>query len=1203
MAHHVCENAGEPGSSSGLPLKRCEPPSSSTASKRELLSTGDRDTGSSDSDTMLSSLLCDGLDRGQAQSASQAILRLVVADVAAAEKAALALADFVDSGHCLALANAGALERLLEAARTGAAAARALCKICTATAQLGAVFSSAQVSAAAVGIISALEHHPVVIIEAFKALAGIATELHTPLAADAAAALVSAIRRIAADREAASAGFAAVEALLIMPANRPLLHAAGISDVAIASLERHPGRRDVLLPSLRALTLLCRDAAAASDLSTAAGCKSLVAVLQANAGDAGIQRAALASITALAAALPGSAAIELVDAGAAAAVVSLLVTDGLPPPVLHAALAAVAAFSGCTTAAARLLKLFAADATAAALQKVVEQRALLDGLTALANLCELGMSRHAEVGQFRSDALLRSIVATTKRCAGDEAAALQGCKAINALADDSEMCESLMAAEAEVALVSVLRKHSGGLQVCLAACSALHKLCDDSSVHGPIIAAGAVAELVTIIDQLLRRGFSTDSPSSISSDSEWKLSGSSDEAAVLSCMRFASSALKALLSMSAAHVAAPAGVAVDRILRAVAATARSWPGYAAAKDCCGIILAFASSAEMETAHLHSAGAVDALVRCLRRFGCHRVSLSSVVCNALQWLSEKPHLPLDTARFRAVGAALTDSLLIKGASDNPDIDGSALGALDGLLADRAQAESHASWLCTYGAGEAVTAALLRLKLPSSFYEVRHACRALRALAQPLSCRLPLLRCGAVDALLDVVGLFCDDSEIVTDACAFINTLVREAPAAEHGSLADGSAFATLLHWVSKHAGVVDIVGPCVRAIACLAAIAPLSVRLDTDAAAKVIISAAAPLPEADVAFILSFATFLLQRRASAAGGTASLVSLPQLVAAQRRPANLAWAYRHGSASEVSSAVAAAATELFCNERSLTTFLVPAVRAGSAADVHAVLSQSACVGDGGKLARVALELAAARGSLPLVDDLLLHWRADPAAGDGSVLRIAAEHGHLALVEQLLEYPEVSPGAGEGAAIWAAARNGHLPVLERLLADPRADPSACHNAAIRMACRSGQLAVVQRLLADPRVDPDANAHAALEAAAGRCHLGLLEALLLDPRVDAVDYMRAIVADIGSVQPATAVHLPAASWYRLLRQPSVLRCLVQPFVAVAGGSEDAEDDGVSRGVKHVFAAADVHQWAVAAWRRRRHAVLAWADPASDAE
>jgi hypothetical protein len=125
----------------------------------------------------------------------------------------------------------------------------------------------------------------------------------------------------------------------------------------------------------------------------------------------------------------------------------------------------------------------------------------------------------------------------------------------------------------------------------------------------------------------------------------------------------------------------------------------------------------------------------------------------------------------------------------------------------------------------------------------------------------------------------------------------------------------------------------------------------------------------------------------------------------------------------------------------------------------------------------------------------------------------VEVAAEKGHVDVVEYLLRDAMFDPSAFCNRAIRLAAREGHLAVVERLLQDKRVDPSADNNYAVRWAAYNGHLAVVKRLLQDVRVDPAANDNWAVRVAAANGHFAIVDRLLEDDRVDvavAIQYSR---------------------------------------------------------------------------------------------
>lgn len=456
----------------------------------------------------------------------------------------------------------------------------------------------------------------------------------------------------------------------------------------------------------------------------------------------------------------------------------------------------------------------------------------------------------------------------------------------------------------------------------------------------------------------------------------------------------------------------------------------------------------------------------------------------------------------------------------------------------------------------------------------------------------------LAVGAADATLRALSNYLDHKNVARGACRTLAALAGSTLSHGAGVLVDGSALMPLLKCLSEHTTDAEQVQHALSAIGSIVAALQPSAHIDAAGIIKMLVPLAqAAVEDADsdeaadnLAANQAYALGMLALHAQRQGGVAGAAPLPSLLPSidplAPLDAHVMWESWHSDEARFLVAVrAATASSTVMSEHS--TALEQAARRGSVPAADVVLGR---VGDETpSFADQALRLAVVYGHKSLVRHLLEVWRANPASEDHSPVWIAAGSGDVAVLELLMQYITEPIRDDRGTRLWLAASRGHLPMVEQLLSDDSVDPSAFHNAAIRMACRGGHLSVVQRLLADERTDPHAGGQAALEAAAAGGHLRVLEALLADPRVDAVGFMEAEFGeswddDDDNDSALRGAELPWSSQFVLSRQPSVARELVTP-PGLAYGAR----------IQHSYKAADVRAWYAAAWRRRRHAVLAW--------
>lgn len=1186
---HDCAASGERQSAeaasnnNGPATKRRESSGAIGSSKRVAVA---EDEGTADAPASIVSLMAGGMDRGEAASAARALAALLDAARDTADTGSSLICDLVAAGHCVCLFDAGALERLVAASRThpaSGAVLRALGCLVSALHKAGSPLTSVMVASVADCFSSALGTHAALAAGLLTTLGELAAEMRSPLSAASASAVTEALRSGMAVPEVCRAGCVALEALLELRANRPLLIAVNALPAVVAALNAHRARCEVALPACRALALLLGERVDAAVLEGSGASATLVAVLNYYAGDSAVERAALAALKALSVST-AAAASELAEGGVIAAVVAILKRDDAPPALLRAALAFSAALSACEQAAVED-EFLAAGITAvvpALLHDTSDRQAAVDGVRTLSNVSEACSDSKLEM--FRDDATVRALRLAMDRFPADEDVHFHGCKIMDYATFDAGSNSRLLGVGVGAAAINSVERHPKSHRVCFLSCAILWNLAELADIRPALIMAGAAAVLTAVLLEPAFEGAGTGSVDN-PKHAAFRVSGG----------------LRVLCEgLSAENDALFSKLLAGRVPEALLTIARSTQECGTACDCAAAVDTLAGNLECRDKFM-ALGADSALASVLRKFGADRPRIASAVCAALKQLlvsTEKPELRV-VLHSRAVGAAMIDVLNGRAAAHNAALTTDAIAvlrcvALKGPPHDAAPL--HFGW--AYGAVEAVSAALLRHGAPDR--------EALNTASGELLCyaaavphfRAELLASNAVRALSRALARRVSSADPVVLALACIALSLPNAPAAAAGPLADGTLFAGLCNCSTLWLPAAETASYALLALGHIAAMAPPCSRMDGDLDAVANLAVAAGNAHADgedgkkACFSAKFALCMLQRRISCIGlaagsaaltGAASAASLHSETGSADDAhliAELSWdAHRGGDKTDLSSSLAAlfASSQLADHQDAAIDL---AVRRG---DIEAT---ELCLTRGTPSLRASaptvLRLACAQGHDRLVEHLLVHWCVDPALADSSALWCAAANGRLAVVEQLLEYPEVDPAAGDGAPIWAAARNGHVAVLERLLADSRADPSVCANAAIRLACAGGHLAIIQRLLLDPRVDPDACAHAALESAAAKGHVGVLAELLADPRVDAAEYVRMQHAE------ASLTDLPLSSQYMLLRQPMVVHRLVLPR------------DGVE-GVTHSYTLADVRAWCATAWRRRRHAVLAWATPGPD--
>lgn len=1152
--------------SSGFPTKRRHAPSALAPAKRAAVG----DEGACDDSSIVPALMSEGLDRGQAVAAAQAIGDLSHSSAEVVCRCASAIEDLTTAGFCTALVNAGALDGLVAAARAhpgSMAVAGAICTLMSATCRSGSSISAAQAATAAAAVVSSLSHHAPdasFAVSACNALACLASELHAPLALTAAKQLIAAVDRSLNNSTVAVAGITAVKALLAVPGGRSAFHTAGAAALLLRALDGHSSRRDVVLLATCALGQLFSEPDFAADAGTAT-VVPLTRVLQRIDGDEVLLHAALHTMRQLVAALPSTAG-SFLSSGAATSIIAVLGHGSATPAVSIEALSVCAALSDSNDTADALLAAGAVNAICKLLRGgLADNRTVAQiGCRLMAALCEGTLDLAERRGRLGKG--FASAVANAMRTfADDEEVTFQCCRILQALYEAGVYLEQLLAAHAHKALFSALERYSAVSRVRGVACAAIWSLTEAEGDRVVVDAGGASAVVNVVL----------------------AAAESMAEDALSSC---AMALLAWCSGIEAEDDAYRARLLADRVPHALSALLRS--ASASALSDCSMAMSIMARFAPDPAPLLNAGAADALATALFLSDFRHEEVNDTASDALELLLPDRRY-LNLVDFKLVGAAAAELLRVTAADVvffGYDILKRAVTLLSVLLGGE-RLHPQATWLCSYGAAEALTKALLAvLSRGSEAHADLHEkiCLLLSILSDSPECCILLRKCGAADALVRVLMPCRKNASVVTHACSALVELLRGTHEATTGPLADGRAFVWLSDCIARHSGTASIMIHGLEALGHLAALAPLACRIHY-ATAAVLAEEAGGRPGTFVLAVLQHRQ--LRESPATAGVAVSLGALPRISSSQVAFAELAWDSRKGSDAAVSSSVSNVLAvhdyALLVNWKAALSII--AAR-GRVADVCKLLAGLDCRSGVAADVKTPFALAVSSGNLPLVDHLMARWLADPTMDDCCALLLAAEHGHVDVLERLLSYPGVTPAASSTASVWLAARNGHLSILERLLADPCVDPSSFHNAAIRMACREGHLAVVQRLLADPRVQLSTCCYAPVTAAAASGHLEVLEALLSDPRVDAVDYLRD-VADSGRLEVARGAMRQA-----LVRQPSIVREVV---------FRDAKDSRLPlqrrwKREAYTYTYTDVLAWGTAAWKRRRHAVQAWVNPSS---
>lgn len=1129
----------------------------------------------------VTSLMGDGLDRGEAAAAAKAIADLAGATVAMAEQGALAITRLAEAGHAVAILNAGVMRPLLSALTAHPSSdpvLRSLCALLTKLADAGNLTADApwlvEASCLLIQALAARSDDKQAAVNSCHALAVLAEHASLQLSSDTAMPFVTALGEGVAHEAVALAGCTAIRHLCEVPGNRRLLLAAGASAVLLSALQTHGNRRDVVAGACLALLRLFADVASSAEVDDARFAQALQAAISKHAGDALVERHAFAAVKQLLAARP-SAVSRFANSGLAAAAVAALRREGASPLVQRSALAALAPLCAHAASADTLLAAGTATAVSSLLDETSDSSLAADCCLALKCLCEGATGFEHLRGSGAGAALVKAL----GKFVDDGNITHLACHALASLAQDGASISPLIAAGVIGSAVAVLQRRSELHDVPVSAqvCCLLHAICLDEGQRRALADAGAIAALAGAVR------------ASCGSDA---VNGPAGRALGLLCA-----------------LAAEDDTICERLWDAAAHTAlfaimQSTEQLSLGCICCNAIGHMAAD-EMHARFIAREGALDATADMLHRMGLRNGNL---VCSSLLVVDKLVAVIGEDVQLdvRSVGAALIDMLLSHRAAADRKVALSALLALRKITEHSAEfAQKEVQWLCSYGAGEAAIGAL-RKHCTGAHEAVAHdskmaeaGCRLMSQLVHYGMSQLRLMRAGAAEALLHVLQVCASDDFVFDLACDLLDGLVWASPAPETGALADGTAFAMLVNGFANRVAAGKNVGDGFYAAGPLAALALDSAFIDAERAVQlaapagsgITVSAVAQLPEFSSA-LLFYRAASVQSRSASSGDSPLLHCLPGLANySERVHANFAWKARHGSGSDVESAANAVAS-LQQSNFDCTMNVRLAASVGSQAAVDTLLNAA-----GDEVTLSALLTASACGHARLVDHLLHHWSADPTRADCLALILAAQFGRLEIAEQLLSADvEVSPAVEDCSPVWLAARNGHLDLVARLLSDSRADPSALRNAAIRMASRSGHLPVVQWLLADERlgVDPDASGHAALEAAAAGGHVDVLQALLADPRVDAGHYMQSEYDSSDDAGALQGEGLPRSTRLVLLRQPSVVRALVLPPLRPGDDASAEGGDAPAAPLRHAYRAADVHAWGAAAWRRRRHAVLA---------
>ncbi|KAN0066653.1 Ankyrin repeat-containing domain protein [Elaphomyces granulatus] len=129
---------------------------------------------------------------------------------------------------------------------------------------------------------------------------------------------------------------------------------------------------------------------------------------------------------------------------------------------------------------------------------------------------------------------------------------------------------------------------------------------------------------------------------------------------------------------------------------------------------------------------------------------------------------------------------------------------------------------------------------------------------------------------------------------------------------------------------------------------------------------------------------------------------------------------------------------------------------------------------------KIFHIALQVAAKRGHVPIVEVLLKLDAIDPNFGDDSTkaapLHLAAKEGHSAVVELLLAAVNIKPDARDSfyyTPLVYACREGHVSIVQQLLYQNDADCNACGSAPLLEACLTGHKEIIDLLLNKDGID----------------------------------------------------------------------------------------------------------------------------------
>ncbi|ORY46356.1 hypothetical protein BCR33DRAFT_715473 [Rhizoclosmatium globosum] len=155
------------------------------------------------------------------------------------------------------------------------------------------------------------------------------------------------------------------------------------------------------------------------------------------------------------------------------------------------------------------------------------------------------------------------------------------------------------------------------------------------------------------------------------------------------------------------------------------------------------------------------------------------------------------------------------------------------------------------------------------------------------------------------------------------------------------------------------------------------------------------------------------------------------------------------------------------------------LVWASRAGWTDVVDLVLSRSDLLLESSVPLNVALRNAARFGHVDEENAAFIYSArygrvpgVDPSARDSLALQLAASRGHVDVVDILLKIPGVDPCADDEYAFAIAVKHSHVGVVKLLLEDGRVDPTLGDY--FEQSCIYGDIELVKALLEDSRVQP---------------------------------------------------------------------------------------------------------------------------------